>query len=96
MPAQSIKHTLWTAALLVLFAVSCTHSDQRRNIIENSAYRLAIDVALGGLHAVLEDKRSGLRLADGPLACRVDAAGMKTRPRFSNWSTRPFRWKATG
>jgi len=46
-----------------------------RNIVENSAYRLAIDVASGGLHAVLEDKRSGLRLADGPMVYRTDAAG---------------------
>jgi hypothetical protein len=46
-----------------------------RNIIENSAYRLAVDVASGGLHAVLEDKQSGLRLADGPLVYRTDAAG---------------------
>jgi hypothetical protein len=74
MPAQSIKHALWTAALLAVFAASCVHSSKPR-IIENSAYRLAIDVASGGLHAVLEDKRSGLRLEDGPLVYRFDAAG---------------------
>jgi hypothetical protein len=75
MPAQSRKHALWTAAVLAIFAASCTHSHQPRKTIENSAYRLAIDVASGGLHAVLEDKRSGLRLADGPLVYRTDAAG---------------------
>ena len=59
MPAQSIKPALWTAAGLAIFATSCTHPRQPRNVIGNSAYRLAIDVASGGLHAVLEDKRSG-------------------------------------
>jgi hypothetical protein len=75
MPVPSIKHALWTAAVLAVFVASCVHSPQPRNIIENSAYRLAIDVASGGLNAVLEDKRSGLRLADGPLVYRTDASG---------------------
>jgi hypothetical protein len=56
MPAQSIKHAPRTAAVLAVFAESCAHFHQSQNIIENSAYRLAVDVASGGLHAVLEDK----------------------------------------
>lgn len=75
MPAPSIKHALWTAALLAVFAASCTRSHQPRNIIENAAYRLTIDVDSGGLHAVLEEKRSGLPMADGPVVYRSDAAG---------------------
>ena len=79
MPAQSIKpsikHARWAAALLAVFAASCAHSRQSRNIMENSAYRLALDVTSRGLHAVLEDKRSGLRLADGPMVYRTDATG---------------------
>ncbi len=81
MPARSLKHTLspvnklWTVALLAAFAASCAPSRQLSRTVENAAYRLTVDVAPEGLHAVLEDKRSGLRLADGPMVYRTDAAG---------------------
>jgi hypothetical protein len=81
MSGRSSKHafaiitTLWTTALLAAIAASCVHYHQPRGTIENSAFRLAVDVASGGLQAVLEDKRSGLRLADGPMVYRTDAAG---------------------
>jgi hypothetical protein len=71
----AIINTLCADAVLTPFAASCAHSRQPQKVIENSAYRLVIDAASGGLHAVLEDKRSGLRLADGPLVYRTDAAG---------------------
>jgi len=81
MPARLIKHalssaeTVWIVALLAVFAASCAPSRQPRNTIENAAYRLTVDAASEGLHSVLEDKRSGLRLADGPVVYRTDAAG---------------------
>ncbi len=74
--------TLWIAALLAVFAASCAHSRQPQNIIENSAYRLAVDVASVGLHAVLDDKLSGLRLADGTLVYRADLAGHENPSAF--------------
>jgi len=60
---------------LAVFAASCAHSRLPRSIIENSAYRLTVDVSANGLQAVLEDKRSGLRLADGPMVYRTDGPG---------------------
>ena len=66
---------LCIAALLAAFGASCTSAQRSHGSIENAAYRLTIDSNSGGLHAVLEDKRSGLRLADGPMVYRTDAAG---------------------
>jgi hypothetical protein len=75
MPVRSIHHALWTAALLAVCVASCAPSRQPRYAIENAAFRLAVDATTEAPHAVLEDKRSGLRLADGPLVYRTDAAG---------------------
>jgi hypothetical protein len=46
MLAQSIKPALWTAALLAVITASWVHSHQSQNIIENSAYRLTINVEM--------------------------------------------------
>lgn len=42
---------------------------------ENAAYRLLLSVSGGRVFARLDDKRSGLRVADGPMVFRTDAAG---------------------
>jgi hypothetical protein len=75
MPVRSINNALCTTVLLAVCVASCAPSRQPRNVIENGAFRLALDVSSEGLHAVLVDRRSGLRLADGPLVYRTDAAG---------------------
>ncbi len=75
MPARSIKYAMGTALVLLAVSASCSRARPSSYTVENAAYRLTIDAAAGGLRAVLDDKRSGLRLADGPLVYRTDAAG---------------------
>ncbi len=70
-----VASSLCIAALLTAFTASCSSVRRPRNTIENAAYRLTVETAPDGLRAILEDKRSGLRLADGPMVYRTDAAG---------------------
>ncbi len=75
MPSRSIERAMCGVLVLAIFAASCSQRVRPKNGIENAAYRLSIEAGPQGLRAVLEDKRSGLRLADGPLVYRADAAG---------------------
>jgi len=67
MSARTIKYAIGTILVLAAISALCTRSRPSLYTVENAAYRLTIDAASGGLRAVLDDKRSGLRLADGPL-----------------------------
>ncbi len=71
----SSANAAWIVFFLAVFAASCAPSRPSRKMVENAAYRLTVSAASDGLRAVLEDKRSGLRLADGPLVYRTDTAG---------------------
>ena len=75
MSIRSIKYAMGILLVLAGFAASCSPARPSSYTVENAAYRLTIDAASGGLRAVLDDKQSGQRLADGPLVYRTDAAG---------------------